>query len=474
MDQLDFLPSQLRMRALYPDPYTYQDAQPNPGGMEIGAPPQPEPPPIAQIENDPRTRVQAPIGVDPSIDPTLQGNPDEQFGDTSANASDSRFPVKRAKRPISTVANDQFIQFLNTFPQRESPGKYNRISGALASFTQDPAKVEEALYGDYNRSLEDWKTKGGILSQAANFERATNQQILADEDRDIYNEYRFANLERQREQGDEANRIRAFTAASNAASKAKRDDIAERALKGGKVYFSKDGAAVLVDKEGNPEEFDRNVLEGLTFEQQERLRAAGAIRLVESRGDIQKEIERMREAARLEAIDRAAEQQRQTNSERPTAANTMSPTEERTEMQLAAAAYRASHPTEAAWIKNDENDIPIMSPPETNWLQDKTGFGNAAERAKVIDDFNDFMRKRMDAKRKSLAPPPTPGGAIQGPGSSSARLGSSGPKTTKGPTVPPLEQRANGHKHTFTTGPNAGKTIIWNGTDWLMEVPAEK
>lgn len=467
---LNYDPSQLRMRALYPDPYVNREDYPYPASMDMGAPPSydartgpgigaTEPRPVSNpigFPTGPTNPGQSESAINPDrIRPQgTPGNPDEQEADPSANAMPNK---PRPPRPLSTVASDQFIEFLNQYPQREHPSVSHKIGGILASLTGESDRVERALYPEYGRQIADWSTKAKILSEAANFERATNQQILMDEDRNYIAKIRAGELERKT-----ADDLRdAETAKYRAETNRMMVEIRREALSGGKVYYSKDGTAVLVDGRGNAKEFDPKVLEGMTFPEQLQLRQAGAMQLVETRGDIQAAIQAQRDAARLEQIDA----QNKANMERDAAKadNPQSASDAATAKKNRIQEYVRQHQEQSDWLVEDPTTGTVTMRPTIHWW-DSDIVKKAKQKA--IEDFNNYVDRDPNVPGQGAVPggnqgTVTPGTPTLTPPPTRQPAAPQGGRKTSG-TPPPIEQRKVGDIHTFSNG-NVGR---WNGTGW--------
>lgn len=71
-------------------------------------------------------------------------------------------------------ATERLNQMFQQFPQRNKPSFLRRIGAALSSISGGPEVGERQLYKPYYEQLEDWKTKIGPVSRAAEIERSTN------------------------------------------------------------------------------------------------------------------------------------------------------------------------------------------------------------------------------------------------------------------------------------------------------------
>lgn len=73
-------------------------------------------------------------------------------------------------------ASDMFSGLLNSMPQRPNPSMISKIFAGMAGLGGDnvPERQNNIMYGNYDRGVEDWKTKTGVAGQAANMERQNN------------------------------------------------------------------------------------------------------------------------------------------------------------------------------------------------------------------------------------------------------------------------------------------------------------
>jgi len=179
-------------------------------------------------------------------------------------------------------ATDRLMSMIDTMPQRKEPGIGRKILAGAAAFGGNPANVDKALYGSYDRDLADWKEQLNPVVQAANFERygnANERQIAnmiamqESRDRDFgQRERRNEVLERQ---GDE--RL-ANTAEQN---KARNDLAAIRAKGGVPVWDEASGTGKMLYKDGTSVDIDINKL---PFEDRLQLQQEFALERIERQG----------------------------------------------------------------------------------------------------------------------------------------------------------------------------------------------
>jgi hypothetical protein len=78
-------------------------------------------------------------------------------------------------------ASDRLDQLIAQMPHRNKPGIFSKIVGSLVGMGGGPQAADEAMYGRYNRDIEDWKAQLGPAYQAANLERYgnVNERMMA-------------------------------------------------------------------------------------------------------------------------------------------------------------------------------------------------------------------------------------------------------------------------------------------------------
>ena len=293
----------------------------------------------------------------------------------------------RERPPLHHEVADKFLEFLNQYPEKPAKaGLMGNIAGIATAFRPGamPNDVDEARFGNYHRKRDEWSKKAGVLSTAANTERLGNEQVLRDEDRDFVNSLRAEDLVRKTKEGEANIAIKN----KDAETRARRAAIQEEGLNGGKIYYhSGTGKAMLLTRKGDKVELDPDDFKGLTFEQTEKLKTAGALKIVEARGDIQKEIEKDREAARLAQIE--AEKKAKLETDAAKAGGTESGASEKAKLQLRIQQYVREHPQHADWLDEDETSGAITMKPKIRPWDSAT---TVAEKQKAIKDFNEFVK----------------------------------------------------------------------------------
>lgn len=365
-----------------------------------------------------------------------------------------------------TPAQDEFMRAIREMPQLNKPGVLRRIAAAaLGGATMEPRNTEAILHKPYYDAMMPWSARMPYLQQAANIER----QSLTAEDNDwnryLANEFKFQNLERQVKEGQQKIGISQqvadtgrFKAESTAFQQNRRNDIAEKALKGvHRIIFSKDGSAVLARKDGTFEELDPALLEGYTLEEKIRLQSAGALKLVEARGDIQAAIEEFKAGARLDLEEAKSK-------------DGATPNEIKQGKINRGQDIKRIKPEYAQFVKiNPQSGDIKVEVPEAGMF---SGGYSTKRRAEVIAEINAWIDNgtpfptpgTVTQSTTTVTPPATPPRKVNLPGRTTApTTPSTGqPQRSKGANPPAIEQRKVGQEHEWPNG-NVGR---WTGTKW--------
>lgn len=105
-----------------------------------------------------------------------------------------------------SFATERLNQMFQQFPQRNKPSFLRRIGAALSSISGGPEVGERQLYKPYYEAMEDWKTKIGPVSRAAEIEKSTNVNERQFAYQTIASELRNKSIE-ARERNDERNAL---------------------------------------------------------------------------------------------------------------------------------------------------------------------------------------------------------------------------------------------------------------------------
>lgn len=173
-------------RLFLPDPNDYIISDDSRRGGITGNLPSPFPEP-----NNPFGNVQ----FGPSNSPDMMS----QVGQNQNIPMPTDMPQTEGKSMLEEFTPDTYYsdlfkkEYLNR-PERPNPGKANRIiTGILSGLAGKPEAANEILYGNYNRELDDWKTRLSAINPGLQAERYANTN-----ERTIINQSEGRRLEQKR------------------------------------------------------------------------------------------------------------------------------------------------------------------------------------------------------------------------------------------------------------------------------------
>jgi hypothetical protein len=128
----------------------------------------------------------------------FRSQPDVANSDIQEPITDVESLLRQNYNP-QTEMRDKFNKSIDEYPIRDKPSFGRKVLASLAGFAGGPGAAEESLDLPYKRNLEDWKTRTGVLQDAATRESVSNRDqasFASSEARNLIQEQR-ANIAEQ-------------------------------------------------------------------------------------------------------------------------------------------------------------------------------------------------------------------------------------------------------------------------------------